>query len=656
MSARMDPDGPWSSFEPLGVPDGPDAPPPRAQVDPRRDLGWMRRMWPLVRARRFRFVGGLVAAMVAMVAGVLIPYITMEAIDQGLRERTRPIEHFVWLLAAVTLVRAGLTAWYRATLYSVAYDLESDLRSSMFGHLTRLDFSFYDRVQAGQLISRANSDIRSVQMFLTFAPLISLNLVSFVVAFGLMLSIHVGLTLVAVATLPLTYLSGSKLRNISFPMSWIVQGRQAEITTIVDEDIQGVRVVKGFAAEERELRKLAAAATRLRWANVALNDARARWGPLTENLPRLGLAGVLMYGGVLAIDGDVSVGAIVAFNAYVVLLQAPFRFLSFILIIGQRASASAGRIFEVLDERASVVERPGATDLVRPLGDVEFDHVTFGYGDGQPVLRDVTLRIAHGETVAVVGRTGSGKSTLARLLARFYDVQEGAVRIDGHDVRDLTLASVRHHVGLVLDDPFLFSVSIHDNIAYARPDAPRDQVERVARAAQADGFVRELPDGYDTVVGERGYDLSGGQRQRLSIARTLLAAPTVLVLDDATSAIDVHVEEQIHAGLRELHDAEGAARPHTTVLIAHRLSTIALADRVVLLDEGRVVAEGTHAELLASEPRYAAVLAQVRAGEAAAESGEASAENADEHAAERVTGAAGGGTGTGARPGAVVGE
>jgi len=601
----MDPDGPWSSFEPLGLPAEHDAPPPRAVIDPNRELGWLRRMWPLLGARRVRFGGALLVALVAMVSGVLIPRITMDAIDLGLRERTRPIEDFVWMLVMLALVRAVLTYWYRSTLYTVAYDLESDLRTSMFGHLTRLDFAFYDRVQAGQLISRANSDIRSVQMFLTFAPLISLNLVSFAVALVLMLSIHVGLTLVAVATLPLTYLTGAKLRNVSFPVSWIVQGRQAEITTIVDENIQGVRVVKGFAAEERELRKLAAAATRLRWANVKQNDARAIWGPLTENLPRLGLAGVLFYGGVLAIDGDVSIGAIVAFNAYVVLLQAPFRFLSFILILGQRAAASAGRIFEVLDECPTVTDRPGAVDLVDPQGDIVFDDVTFGYANGDPVLRGFSMQVRHGETVAIVGRTGSGKSTVARLLTRFYDVQEGSVRIDGHDVRDLTLASVRHHVGVVLDDPFLFSASIHANIAYARPDASRVDVERAARAAHAEEFVLELAGGYDAVVGERGYDLSGGQRQRISIARTLLADPTILVLDDATSAIDVHVEQQIHGALR---DQLGT---RTTILIAHRLSTIALADRVVLLDDGRVIADGTHTELVATEPRYAAVLAQV---------------------------------------------
>lgn len=576
-------------------------------VDSDASLGWIRRMWPLLHVRRLAFFSALVAALAAMVAGVLIPWITMDAIDLGLRERTEPLSRFIWILAAVAVVRALLTYWYRSALYRIAYDLEADLRSSMFGHLTRLDFGFYDRVQAGQLISRANSDIRSVQMFLAFAPIMALNIVSFAVAVALMLSIHVGLTLVAIATVPITYLTGSALRNISFPMSWIVQGRQAEITTIVDENIQGVRVVKGFAAEERELRKLAKSATRLRWANVAQNDARARWGPLTENLPRFGLAGVLLYGGMLAVNGDISIGAIVAFNAYVVLVQAPFRFLSFLLILGQRAAASAGRIFEVLDERPSVTDRPGAVDLVDTRGEITFDGVTFAYGDGTPILRNFSLHVAPGETVAIVGRTGSGKSTIARILARFYDVQEGSVRLDGQDVRDLTTASVRHHVGIVLDDPFLFSASVHDNIAYARPGATRDEVVAAAVAAQAHEFIVDLSDGYDTVVGERGYDLSGGQRQRISIARTLLADPAILVLDDATSAIDVHVEQLIHDAL------DGSLGGRTTILIAHRLSTIALADRVVLVDEGAVVADGTHAHLIATEPRYAAVLAKVNA-------------------------------------------
>ncbi len=600
---EMDPDGPWSHFEPVGV--TPVAGPPRGHVDPDQSLGWYRRVWPLLRARRVAFGGALLAALVAMVAGVVVPLVTMQAIDDALVDQTKPLAPYLVALVALAGVRGALTWWYRRTLYTVAFDLEYDLRTIVHGHLTRMPFAFYDRVQSGQLISRANSDIRSVQMYCTFAPLIALNAVSVVVAIGLMLTVNVPLTLVALITLPFTFAIGVRLRNILFPLSWIVQARAAEITTIVDENVQGVRVVKSFAAEDREVTKLAQSAQRLRWSSVTQNDARALYGPLMENLPRLGLAAVLLYGGILAIDGQVTIGALVAFNAYVLLLQAPFRFLSTVLMLGQRATASAKRIFEVLDERSTVVDRPGAVDLISVSGRVEFDDVTFAYGDGQPVLDHLSFTVEPGETVALVGRTGSGKSTVIRLLLRFYDVTGGRVLIDGHDVRDLTQTSVRHHVGVVLDEPFLFSDTIRANIAYGRPEAPLDEVEAAAHAAQADGFIRALPDGYDTVIGERGYDLSGGQRQRIAIARTLLAEPHILILDDATSAVDVRVEEAIH-------DAIAARRAgHTTIVIAHRLSTIALADRVALLEGGRVVAEGRHADLLAGEPRYAEVLARI---------------------------------------------
>jgi ATP-binding cassette, subfamily B, bacterial len=274
------------------------------------------------------------------------------------------------------------------------------------------------------------------------------------------------------------------------------------------------------------------------------------------------------------------------------------------MMMGQRAAASAQRIYEVLDERPDIVDRPGAVDLVECRGDVEFDHVAFVYPNGTPVLDDFSLRVRPGETVALVGRTGTGKSTVARLLARFYDVSNGAVRVDGCDVRDVTLASLRHHIGMVLDEPFLFSVSIRDNIAYGKPDAPFAEIEAAAVAAGADEFIRALPEGYDTVVGERGFTLSGGQRQRISIARTLLVNPPILVLDDATSAIDVQIEQQIHAALSRLMSGR------TTLIIAHRLSTISLADRVAVLENGRVIAEGTHVELLATEPRYVEILAQ----------------------------------------------
>ena len=322
---------------------------------------------------------------------------------------------------------------------------------------------------------------------------------------------------------------------------------------MVDENIAGVRVVRSFAAEQQQVTEMARAATRLRWANVRTADSRSRLNPLIENLPRLSMAGVVGYGGWLVIQGRVTEGTLFAFTAYVTQLQVPFRTLGLFLMLGTRARASAQRIYEVLDERPRVADRPGAVDLIDAVGELSFEHVTFRYGgtdgDRQTVLEDFSLEVPPGQTVALVGRTGSGKSTVGRLLGRFYDVEAGAVRIDGHDVRDLTQVSLRAQVAFAFDDPFLFSVPIRDNIAYGRPDAALAEVQEAARDAQADGFVDALPQGYDTVVGERGYTLSGGQRQRVALARVLLANPPVLVLDDATSAIDAEVEALIHDAL-----------------------------------------------------------------------------------------------------------
>jgi ATP-binding cassette subfamily B protein len=312
-----------------------------------------------------------------------------------------------------------------------------------------------------------------------------------------------------------------------------------------------------------------------------------------------------VYGGWLAIDGTVTIGTVVAFTAYGVLLQMPFRLLGFFLMLAQRAAASAVRIYEILDETATVTDSPDAEDLPAVHGRIDMEDVRFGYGDGPPVLDGLDLHVEPGETVAIVGRTGSGKSTITRLIPRFYDVDEGTIRLDGHDVTDLTLTSLRHHVGVVGEDPFLFSTSLRDNIAFARPDATDEEVKAAARAAQAHDFIDALPDGYDSVVGERGYTLSGGQRQRIAIARALLAAPEVLVLDDATSAIDVHVEAAIHRGLRSLLEER------TTLIVAHRLSSIRLADRVVVLDGGMIVADGRHEVLLATEPRYVEIVSHL---------------------------------------------
>jgi ATP-binding cassette subfamily B protein len=584
-------------------------------VDLDRSLGWPRRLLPLLRAQQGRFVVALVASAAAVLAQLAIPVVIRDAIEMALPSATDPdpsatLAPFVWALVGLGVLRAAFAFVSRDGLARIAFTLEYNLRALLYEHLTRLSFSFYDRVQTGQLISRANSDVRSVQMYLAYAPSMVVTALSFAVALVLMASVHVGLTLVAVAALPGVVVLGVRMRRDLYPLSWVVQARLADVAMVVDENVTGTRVVKSFAGEHRQVALLDRAARRLRWASVRQFDVRARYGPLMENLPRVGLAVVLLYGGWLAIEGQVSIADLVLFNIYVVMLQAPFRSLGFLLMLSQRAAASAQRIYEVLDTEAEIVDAPHAVDLVEPKGEVELANVVFAYRDtGTPVLQGLSLHLDPGETVALVGRTGAGKSSVARLLTRFYDVDAGAVRVDGHDVRDLTLASLRSTVGVVVDEPFLVSDTLFANIAYGRPGAGLDEVVRAATAAGAGAFIAALPKGYDTVVGERGYTLSGGQRQRVAIARTLLVDPAVLVLDDATSAVDAQREEEIHAALKLLMEGR------TTLVIAHRLSTIALADRVVLLEGGRAVVEGTHASLLASEPRYREVLASVSASD-----------------------------------------
>jgi len=579
---------------------------PRATIDPDTTKSWLRRAMPILRAHRGIFVTSLVLTFVGLVLQVQIPNLLNHAIDNSVVRHRVPLGFYVWWILGLGL--AGGVAGYvsRLFLFQTAYEIEYDLRTIIYEHLTRMSFPFFDRVQSGQLISRANSDIRSVQMYMTFAPMILVQCSIAVVAFVFMLSINVPLAFVAMATMPFVFIVGHRMRKSMFPVSWLIQARLADVATIVDENVNGVRVVKSFAAEQDQLRGLAKAADKVQWGYVKDADLRARWTPAIQNLPQVGLALVLGFGGYLVIQGHLGVGAILAFNAYLLMLQAPFMMLGMIIMMGQRAAASAERIYEILDEKSTVVDRAGAVRLGASDGDVRFDDVSFRYAPDLPlVLSDLDLHLPPGDTVALVGRTGSGKSTLARLIPRFYDVTEGAVTVDGHDVRDLTLESLRANVGVVFDEPFLFSVSIRDNIAYGLPEAGRAEVEAAARAAGADEFIRELPHGYDTVVGERGYTLSGGQRQRIAIARTLLVNPPILVLDDATSAIDVEIEQQIHDALRVL------MRGRTTLVVAHRLSTISLADRVILLEGGRIVADGTHAELLDTTPLYVEVLAQV---------------------------------------------
>jgi ATP-binding cassette subfamily B protein len=546
--------------------------PPRAWIDPDTSKSWLGRARPIVLSHKRTLLTALTLSFVALLLQVQIPELLNNAVTNSLQRHTVALSHYTWLVFGLA-VAAGISAYIsRLYLMRTAYAIEFDLRNMLYVHLTRMEFGFYDRVQTGQLISRANSDIRSVQMYLTFGPAILVQCAIAVVAFIYMLTIDVALALVAMSTIPFVFVLAVRMRKSMFPVSWLIQSRLAEIATIVDENINGVRVVKSFVAEPRELKTLTEAADRLRWSYIKDADLRARFTPAVQNLPQLGLALILIVGGLLVIHGHLGIGAILAFSAYLVILQAPFQLLGMLVMLGQRASASAKRIYEVLDEQPTILDSPDALDLVR----------------------------------CEVGRTASGKTTVSRLLPRFYDVDAGTVRIDGHDVRDLSIASLRSKIGVVLDEPFLFSISIRDNIAYGRPDASVEEVRAAAQAAGAEAFILHLPEGYDTVVGERGYTLSGGQRQRVAIARTLLVNPPILVLDDATSAVDVQVEQAIHEGLRVLMEGR------TTLIVAHRLSTIGLADRVVLLDGGKIVADGTHNELMESSPLYVEVLAQVQ--------------------------------------------
>ena len=601
---------------------------PSPGLHPDRSLGWIRRILPVFAQQRPVFAAAVAAGLAAVAVTVAVPIVIGRGVDAA--AAGDDLRRWVLALAILAAARFGLGFAYRYGLFRSAHRLDADLRNLVYERLTELSFSYWDRTQTGQVISRANSDIRSIQLLFAFAPLVATQMVMLVMGTGAMVLLSLPLTLVAMAPLPLVLYVGIRLRNRVFPLSWVTQARMADLATIVDENIQGAQIVRTFAQEHNQVRTLARSARRLRWAGTATADARARHAPIMEALPRLGLALVLLVGGLLAIDGRAAVGDIVAFNAYVLIMAAPFRMIGFVMIQWQRASAAAQRVFEILDESPEITERADAVTLADPVGRVELDDVTFAYttsastaGGTRRVIEDFSLTVEPGETVAVVGRTGCGKSTIARLLPRFYDVDRGAVRIDGIDVRDLRLSDLRRAVTVVTDDPFLFATSVRDNVAFARPDADEASVAVAIVDAAAGGFVASMPSGTDTELGERGSTISGGQRQRLAIARALLADPAVLVLDDATSAIDSEVEERIHTALRERRTQR------TTIVIAHRLSTIALADRVVFISAGRVAAIGRHRQLMATVPEYALVLADIGATDTDADVGSTAGSDAD---------------------------
>lgn len=574
-------------------------------IDPDVNKRWFKRLYPLIKEQRNSFLITSFCGIAGLTIQVSVPMVIREAIDNPLAGGSGEISSYLWTLVAMAICAFLLRYTYRFLLFKTAYRIETQLRSLIYRHLTKLSFSFFDRIASGEVISRANSDIRSIQLLLAFGPLAMLSLLSFFLALIFMLSIHPPLTFVTIACMPFVYVLAQKMRDKVFPLSWVTQGRMADLAMVVDENINGSRIVKSFAAERKQIELLAKKAQRLRWSSTALIDSRARFNPLIEALPRLGMASILMYGGWLSINEKISIGALIAFSSYVIMISVPFRMLGFVLLQAQRAAASSLRIFEILDEEPAIANKLTARKIISPIGDLSFRNVSFSYPNGENpvILDDFNLEITAGETVALVGRTGCGKSTVARLLPRFYDITEGSILLDGTDIRDFLVEDLRTHINVIPDEPFLFSESIRNNIAFARPTAEEGEVIAAAKAAQADDFIAELTNGYEEIVGERGYTLSGGQRQRIVIARTLLANPKILVLDDSTSSVDVETESLIHSSLKKL------LQDRTTLVIAHRLSTIALADRVVLMDSGKVKAEGTHEYLLANSPEYESILA-----------------------------------------------
>jgi ATP-binding cassette subfamily B protein len=533
-------------------------------------------------------------AIGSQVAGILVPVLTGVVIDELSGDpSTRLLTLWILAIVALGLVRGALMLGRRIISGRQALAVEYDLRDALYEHFLRLSFGFYDRNQTGQLMSRATIDLQSVRFFLGYGLIFfAQHIVTIVVVTAVLFVYDWRLALVALAITPAIVVVAYRYSQVSHPVLRDVQQKLADVATVAEESIVGVHVVKSFSQEDRRERQLANAADAVFERTLDANRQRALYVPLLSFLPLLAQAAVLLVAGRMVISGSISIGEFFAFNLLLAMLVMPLRMIGMWVGQAQRAIAAGERIFEVLDEPEEIADSPTAQPLAPGPGHVLFEGVDFGYEPGRLVLEEVDLDIAAGRTVALIGRTGSGKTTLAALVPRFYDVSAGRVLVDGVDVRDLRRRSLRREIGVISQDPFLFSASVRDNIAFGLPDAAHDAVEAAARAAQAHEFIEELPQGYDTVIGERGITLSGGQRQRLAIARALLIDPRILILDDATASVDATTEAKIRAGLREV------MRDRTTIIIAHRLSTIALADEIVVLDGGRITARGSQSELL----------------------------------------------------------
>ena len=537
-------------------------------------------------------------AAAAMGAGVLIPLLVGRTVDE-IRTGGTDLWPLAIAVTAAGVLRLVFSVARRLVAGRVSLGVEYDLRNRMYQHLHSLELGFFDSQQTGQLMSRATVDLQAVRFFLGYGLIFILQAaITIVIASGVMIWVDPVLAAVALAPMPFVVWLAFRYGRRNRPASMEVQQRIAELTAEAEENIGGVRVVKAFAQEARQLRRFRHTVRRVFDQSMVSTRLRAFYTPFIGFLPQLGLAALLLVGGRQAINGNISIGDFVAFYGYVLMLTSPVRMLGIALGMAQRAVASGQRVFELLDRDPRLTSAPDAPPLPAGGGRVELRDVAFGYEDAGLVLSDIDLTVEAGRTVALVGPTGSGKTTLMMLIPRLYDVTHGAVLVDGVDVRDVDVASLRREVAVVSDDAFLFSASLRDNIAYARPEAGDDEVEAAAGRAGLSELVDDLPEGLDTLVGERGLTLSGGQRQRVAIARALLAEPRILILDDATSSVDATTESRIKSALSEVMEGR------TTFVIAHRLSTISLADEVVVLEDGRVAARGPHTELLERSELY----------------------------------------------------
>jgi ABC-type multidrug transport system fused ATPase/permease subunit len=512
---------------------------------------------------------------------------------------TEQLSVYIWTIVGLGVLKAGLMVGRRLISGRQALGVELDMRNSLYARLVRLSFRFYDTHQTGQLMSRATVDLQGVRFFLGYGLIFFFqNILTVLSVTVVLFFVQWELALIALAIVPVLTILAYRYSRVSHPTLRDVQQKLADVTTVAEESIVGVHVVKAFAQEPAEQVKFRRRSEEVFAQTIRANRQRAFYVPLISFVPMLAQAGVLLVGATMVRHDTLSIGAFVSFNLYLGMLVLPLRSLGMWIGQAQRATASGERIFQVMDEPEEVSDRPGAIELPPGPGDVRFEGVSFEYLADRTVLRDVDLDVPAGRTIALIGHTGSGKTTLTSLVPRFYDVTGGRITVDGHDVRDLTLASLRRTVGVISQDPFLFSATVRENISFGAGDLPQSAVEEVARAAQAHEFIERLPQGYDTVIGERGITLSGGQRQRLAIARALAVDPRILVLDDATASVDASTEALIRIGLRV------AMAGRTTFIIAHRLSTIALADEIVVLDEGRIAARGTHDDLIVRSPIY----------------------------------------------------